>query len=92
MADEAEKQGQWVGEIEFRIASRLLQEGAGIVLDNTTRRIAKLPSTRDGMPLITLYNPNESHYEYYSFFVVAPAKRRRSRKVGRGRSTRKRTH
>jgi hypothetical protein len=66
LAAESEKRYQWVGELEFRIVQSILRDNSAVLLESTTLKVSQIPLTRDDMPLITLYNPSESHYEYYS--------------------------
>jgi len=58
--------GEWVGEIEVGIITEELKK-CGILLEIRSNTETELYKTSQNMVVIHLYNPNEQHYEYFSF-------------------------
>jgi hypothetical protein len=66
MAAHVRKNGEWVGEIEVRIATALLlKHNIQIVVHKNKE--SNLKKTVGILNLIHLYNPRDQHYTYFSF-------------------------
>lgn len=63
------KQGTWVSEIEVRQVVALLNP-CRVSINIRTTEAKSLPMTLQGDTILQLYNPSESHYEYFSFEPV----------------------
>lgn len=60
--------GNWVGELEVNLFRHLLEEKKCPFQVDVTRTMPKtLPKTANGKHIITTYNPQSGHYEYFSF-------------------------
>jgi hypothetical protein len=66
LASHVREPGEWVGEIEVGIITEELKK-CGILLEIRSNTETELYKTSQNMVVIHLYNPNEQHYEYFSF-------------------------
>ena len=65
------KPRNWASQIEVNILTRIL-EGCNIDLEILTRYRASLLKRRGGRDVVSLYNPNGVHFEYFSFILPRP--------------------
>ena len=61
----------WASQIEVNILTRIL-EGCNIDLEILTRYRPSLLKRRGGRDVVSLYNPNGVHFEYFSFILPPP--------------------
>ncbi|NDB87083.1 MAG: hypothetical protein EB127_31015, partial [Alphaproteobacteria bacterium] len=66
LASLVKEPGEWVGEIEVRIVTEWLAD-CNIKLEVRSSIEEKLYKKSQGMDVLHLYNPNEQHFEYFSF-------------------------